>query len=94
MTSRSDALTRQPSRQYAEATRLLPEFRDIQRARVVLDYTEGQEHGHAADTGWAQIDGPWLHWLADDPNLGDAWQTWPMHNVLCIDWERPHVPEN
>jgi hypothetical protein len=63
---------------------LEPEFRAPQRARLVLDTMEDGERLHCDQTGWARIDGSWLHWLDDE---FDHWQSWPSDRVLCIDWD-------
>lgn len=69
---------------YGKAYDSLPEFRRAQRARLILDFNENGERQHSAQTGWAQLDGPWLHWLDDE---WDHWQTFAAHAVLCLDWE-------
>ena len=61
----------------------MPEFERPQRARLVLDYHEQGESHHSAQTGWAQLDGVWLHWLDDE---WDRWQTWSVNSVICLDW--------
>jgi glucan-binding YG repeat protein len=68
-----------------------PEYRRAQRARVILDFTEGDEHIHVAETGWARPDGPWLHFHSDE-NEQDGWQSWPMTNVVCVDWDAVEDP--
>lgn len=61
-----------------------PELRAPQRARLVLDYIENREYHHSSQTGWARLDGPWLHWLDDE---FDQWQSWPLSRVLCVEWD-------
>ena len=53
------------------------------RARVVLNFTEQGEEQHAAEDGWARLDGPWLMFLGDETQ---HWQSWPAHAVVCVDW--------
>lgn len=60
-----------------------PEPRGIQRARVVLQFTERDELHHSAENGWARLEGPWLHFLND---ASDRWEAWPMANVVCVEW--------
>lgn len=60
-----------------------PEFRALQRGRLVLGFIEDNERQSWAGEGWIRLDGPWIHILADE--IG-GWQSWPAHNVICIDW--------
>lgn len=64
----------------------LPELRRPQRARVILDFKEGDEYVHEAEVGWAKIEGSWVLWLADVDAGDSGWQLWPMHNVVCVEW--------
>jgi hypothetical protein len=68
----------------AEALLDVPYNGEPRRARVCLDFMEGDERVRAVETGWACIEGLWLHWWADE-NEG-YWQTWPPQNVQWIAW--------
>lgn len=58
------------------------------RARLILDFQEGNGRTHVAEEGWAKIDGPWVLWRSDEePDRG--WQSWPIQHVICIDWLAP-----
>lgn len=55
-------------------------------ARVVFDYTEGDEHVHViASCPWVSIDGEWVHYVATDSP--GQWRSAPASTVLDIAWE-------
>lgn len=63
-----------------------PDRRGAERARLILDFHEGPDHVHTAETGWALIEGPWVCWFGD---ADGHWQSWPIHNVVCVGWRAP-----
>jgi hypothetical protein len=67
-----------------------PELQAAQRCRVVFEWVEVGESHHCAERGWGRIDGPWLLFFSDENEEG-YWQSWPMHTVVCVDWELPNV---
>ncbi len=60
------------------------EYRAEQRAVLVLGFEEAGERQESRETGWARIDGHFVHFLND---VSDRWESWPAHAVLCVEWE-------
>lgn len=64
-----------------------PEFRAVQRGKLLLILEEGQTWVD----GWGQIDGPWLHFLDDEDC---RWQSWPLQHVRCVEWAEPVIEDD
>jgi hypothetical protein len=70
----------------------MPAFRAAQRAKLLLIL--GQDDGVREQMwcdGWAQVDGPWLHWLDDEDG---RWVSWPYQHVRCVEWQYPVIEDD
>lgn len=71
-------------RSWHEARKTRPELQGAHRARLILNFDEAGECTRSAETGWAQLDGPWVHWISDEDE--PCWQSWPLQHVICVEW--------
>ena len=67
-----------------ETRPVAPEWRTMQRARVIYSYEEQGQQTNGVESAWAYIDGPWLHWL---PDSSLHWTSMPYTAIVSVEWE-------